>query len=299
MSVLAALLLAALTRSEIIERLRAVPITQVDGLVQVVAACPSDIRREFQMPIAGFVSDVCRRLYSAEAMKAVRFEDPGIVVRLGSVVSNVTDVVVETDTGRQNRPLTRIYLPSPRYADPERVRIATVQAFYRCVKHEEIDEETAVRRFRRAFPELRVDDEYAALEAWETGGHGSAEDEKYLRLARSILQPGVARPRDVLTFASRLYLYPPAYDLRFCGRYDGCSFREAIRLVREDPTIRLAAYLKTRELPIWGGGRGEAMDAAARACSDFLLALAAGDRPERELTALLDRAEDKLKGILE
>ena len=40
MPTFAAILLFALTRAEIIERLKAPPITDMDGLVQVYADCP-------------------------------------------------------------------------------------------------------------------------------------------------------------------------------------------------------------------------------------------------------------------
>ena len=40
--------LLALTRAEIIERMRAPVVTQADGMVQVFADCPEDMRRELE-----------------------------------------------------------------------------------------------------------------------------------------------------------------------------------------------------------------------------------------------------------
>ena len=52
----AALLLLALTRAEIVQRMRAPVITQSEGLVRVYADCPEDVRREFQkLPFADHV----------------------------------------------------------------------------------------------------------------------------------------------------------------------------------------------------------------------------------------------------
>ena len=98
MNVLAAILLCALSRAELIERFRAPVVTQVDGLVSVRANCPADMRREYQLPIAGFVSDVCRTLYAGCRIKQKRFAQPGIVVTIGDVRTNVTNVVSRVQT---------------------------------------------------------------------------------------------------------------------------------------------------------------------------------------------------------
>jgi len=95
---LASILLLALTRAEILERFKAAPVTKVSGLVQVVADCPADMRREFQGPVATFVADVCRTLYRAENAHERPFVAPGIVVYVGDVRTNVTAVVVKPRT---------------------------------------------------------------------------------------------------------------------------------------------------------------------------------------------------------
>ena len=45
LTLIATILLAALTKAEIIDRFRAAPVTQLDGLVQVYGDCPADMRR--------------------------------------------------------------------------------------------------------------------------------------------------------------------------------------------------------------------------------------------------------------
>ena len=83
----------ALTRAELLDRLKAPPVTQLDGLVQVYGDCPADMRREYQLPIASYVSDICRRLYAADNKRPQKFTDPGIVVRIGDVRTNIAEVV--------------------------------------------------------------------------------------------------------------------------------------------------------------------------------------------------------------
>ena len=104
MSLVASILLLALTRAEIIERMRAPVVTQADGLVQVFASCPEDMRREYQMPIASFASDTVKALYSSLAMRPERFSKSQIVIHVGSVRTNLAEVVSAVN-GRR----TRIY----------------------------------------------------------------------------------------------------------------------------------------------------------------------------------------------
>ena len=58
LTLIATILLAALTKAEIIDRFRAAPVTQLDGLVQVYGDCPADMRRDFQLPVASFTSGI-------------------------------------------------------------------------------------------------------------------------------------------------------------------------------------------------------------------------------------------------
>ena len=291
MSLVASILLLALTRAEIIERMRAPVVTQVDGLVQVFASCPEDMRREYQMPIASFASDTVKALYSSLAMRPERFSKSQIVIHVGSVRTNLAEVV-STVNGRR----TRIYVKAPGYADVGRLRTEIVKAFFRAVKGEEIDDATAIKAFRRSQPELRIADERDGLERWIDGEGG--DDEYNLALMRRILKPGEATRRDVLVFASRLFLYPETFDQKFCGKYECVSFKEAIVFSKEDVRIRLVARRKADEVVVIGGGRGEALSAAAASYRAFLLALAGGAEKEK-LEELLDVADVNLNVAFE
>lgn len=299
MSLVAAALVLALSRAEIIARFKAPPVMKVNGLVQVVAACPADMREEYQAPIAGFVADVCRTLYRAARMQEVRFDAPGIVVSLGEARTNLTNVVVRVRKRDDGTRFTRIYLPAPGAADVAALRRETVKAFCRAVRGEELDDAAAEQTLRRADPARRVDEGYAQLAKWRAGEPVDGDDEEMLRLARSVLQPGVARPEDVTHFASRLFLYPEVYSSPFCGRYDSCSFRDAIALAKKDVRIRFLAYAKSPQVVVYGGGRGEKLLAAAVAYSEFLRELAAYRKTEDELAALLDDADVKLNVAME
>ena len=92
MTLIASILILALTRAEIIERFRTPPVTQLDGLVQVFADCPADMRREYQSPVASFVSDVCETLYRTYMIKPQRFNEPGIVVHIGGMETSCQQV---------------------------------------------------------------------------------------------------------------------------------------------------------------------------------------------------------------
>ena len=299
MTLFASFVVLALTRAEIIERFRAAPVTKVEGLVQVVADCPADMRKEFQTPVAGFVADICRTLYRAEKIKETKFDMPGIVVYLGDVRTNVTDVVVRTKTRDDGTVFTRLYLPAPGFADIAKLRRESTKAFYLAVKGERLDDATADQALRAADPELRAAEEYALLAKWLAGEPVAADDEQLLKLSRSVLRPGIARPEDVTRFASRLFIYPEAYSSPFCGRYYSCSLREAISLAKQDARIRFLAYAKSPQIVAYGGGRGEKLSDAALAYSEFLRELAAYRKTEAELTALLDDADTKLNVAME
>ena len=288
-----AIVLLALTRAEIIERMRAPVVTQASGLVQVYAGCPEDMRREYQSPVARFAAETVAALYRGLRRRPERFQRPGIIVHIGDVRTNLTDVVARASTNGAGV-VTRIYLKSPGFADLSRFRLEVVKAFYRGVEHRELSDAEAVAAYRSADPALRIADERARLEDWLRGRPTGLTDEEGLALMRKIIEPGKASPRDVLVFASRLFLYPPGYDLRFAGSHDCLSFREALALAGTDPRVRLVALVKSREIPLFGGGRGESLAAAADAYRVFLEELAKGDRTAEELRALLDAADVKL-----
>ena len=288
---IATFLLFALTRAEIIERMKAPVITQAEGLVKVYADCPEDMRREFQMPIASCASDMVSLLYRGLGEKSRRFAKPGIVIHVGDVRTNIAEVVDRVTTNDANV-VTRIYLKAPGFANLDFFKLALVKAFYRSVKGKEITNREAVEAFRRANPEMRIEDERIALERWLAIGDADAEEA--IKMLRKIVEPGKSSRRDVLTFASRLYLYPPTYDIRFAGESDTLAFRDAIELTKKDPFIRIVAMQKAHELPVFGGGRGEALLTAAQSYAKFLTELAKGELDSQALSELLNDADGKL-----
>lgn len=306
--ILAGILMLALTRAEIIERFKTPAITKANGLVQVFADCPADMRREFQMPVADFAAEICRKLEAKEGMKSPRFAEPGVVIYIGEERTNRTDVIVKKITRGNGAEFTRIYLPAPAFSDIVRLRLEVVKAFYRGTAGKEIDDDAALDAIIASDPELKVNDEYARLGEWMTGGgqHGifkdgsaSAIDDEYLKLARTVIKPGTARREDVLRFASRLRLYPKTFDSPFAGRYRDCTFAEAIDLAAVDPRIRLVAYDKAPLVVAYGGGRSEELSAAAVAYSEFLLDLLRQTKTKDELRTQLDEADTLLNIALE
>ena len=297
-SAFAAVILLALTRAEIIERMKSPVITQNDGLVQVYADCPEDMRREYQMPVASFAAETVKTLYAGFSEKSRRFKRPGIVIHLGDVRTNLAAVVARVSTNG-TRVVSRIYVPSPGYADVERLRIEVTRGFMRAVRCVEADEAEASAVYRKADPSCRIADARQGLEDWLAGRRPKEDDEQYIALMRKVVEPGVASRRDVLVYASRLFLYPPSFDRPFCRRYDALSFRDAVRCARLDARVRLAAFAKAGETIAFGGGRGEEMSAAAKGYWLFLLELARCEKSEEELLALLDKADASLNVAFE
>ena len=300
MTVLASILVFALTRAEIIDRFRAAPTTMCGGLVQVYGDCPADMRQEFQGAVASFAAATCRELYAADAMKEGRFESPRIIIHIGDVRTNVTNVVTRVVTRSEEEKFMRIYVPAPGYADREALRCAIARGYYLAVKKEEIDDAVASAALIAANPSLRLEQTLRELEDWRERGIYAAgkTDEDYFKLQRKVLAPGVATWEDIQTFASRLRLYPLAYAAPFCGCYTECTFSEAISLAHQDPAVRLAAFIKARQLPILGGGHGEELSEIAAAYSDFLMELARLKKTDLELVKLLAHANEKMKGLL-
>ena len=294
---MATVLVMALTRAEILERFRAPVVTQADGLVKVYADCPEDMRKDYQGSIGSFAAETVRTLYQGLAKKPVRFERPGIIIHIGDVRTNVTTVTSVVSTNL-DRVVSRIYVTAPGYADLYRLRLEIVQAFFRSVEKREVTEQVAVAAYRKGNPVLRVQDERMKLEDW-LAGRGTKDDEEGLRMMRRVFEPGKSSPRDVLIFASRLYLYPPQYDIRFLGRFDRLSFREAVKLARTDPLVRVVAYQKSFDMPVFGGGKSPELASAANAYREFLLAFAKGGTEEKGLLALLDAADEQLNVAFE
>lgn len=293
------LLLAALTRAEVIERFRASPVTQAAGLVQVWGDCSKETRREYQLSVAGFAGDLVKSLFAARNQALPSFATPGIVLRFGETETPETNVLYRAMTRENGAAYALVGLPDVAHADLAALRRAVVRGFSRAVDGRDIDEKEAEALYRAAVPELRLADRYADLRAWRAGERPPADDEKYLKLQRSVLAPGRATEDDVLLFAARLHLYSSAFGDGFGGVGDGCSFAAAIPLARTNAYVRLAALEKARVLNILGGGHGPKFDEAVKAYQVFLLELARGELAEEELRACLAEAEGKLKGTLE
>lgn len=286
----AAILFFALTRNEIIERFRAHPITKVEGLVQVYADCPADMRKEYHLPVAEFVSDVCRRLYPHSGVRQKRFESPGIIVHIGDVRTNVSAVVSRLAERSDRSRYARIYIPSPAFADLGKLRLETVKAFYYAVLGEELDSEGAAKKMKMADPFLRAAAAHKELDRWRRGEAGE-DDERYLKMTRTVLVPGHALPEDVLSFSNRLYLYPETFAAPFAGERRSVSFREAVSLAENDGSVRRAALAKASEMIVFGGGRSRELAAASTAYSVFLMELAGGRKSAAELEKLLSGAD--------
>ena len=298
MTILAACLFLALTRAEIIERFKAPPITQVSGLVQVSADCPREIRRAYQAPIAGFAGALCRELYQGVRLAPKTFERPGIVVFLGDEKGTNTAVLAQFKE-KNGEKRCRIYLPAPEFSDLSELRKAVIRGFYYVVMNEKVTADEGLKRYHRMDPQRRAEEDYAVLAAWRKGEKVSESDEACLKLSRSVLQPGLARPEDVLQFAARLTLYPPYHGYPFLGRYAYLSFEEAIDLAKEAPLIRFVAYRNAPLMIVYAGGRTPELAAAGQAYSDFLFELARYQLSADELKKRLQKANDLLKKAYE
>lgn len=293
------MLAAALTRAEMIDRMRASPATRLDGLVQVIGDCPADMRREYLQPVASFAAGVCTSLYETEKIEPRRFRLPGILIYLGDERTNRTDLAVRELRRESGAPYVSIRIPAPGFADLEALRRETAKAFYLAVKGERIDDAAAVKALRRADPELRLADEEAELQAWLDGRPVEGDDEKYLRMMRTVARPGRATTADVLRYGAVLRLHPPLHCAPFCGRFGSCTFREAIDLVKKDPRIRIQAFLKRSEVVAYACGRGEALASAATAYAAFLAALAENKTDGEKLKDMLEEADIRLNVAFE
>lgn len=291
MALLTTVLLLALSRAELIERFKSPVLTQAEGLVKVYANCAVDVRREFQAPIARFAGETVAALAGAERRRLTRFAQPGIVLHLGDVRTNCTDVIVRVATNEE-QVITRLFLPSPAFTDLGVLRTEIVRAYYRTVVKREISSEAAREAYRQTDPGYRIADERRRLADWLDRADGS--DVEGFRLLYRVFRPGRLSRIEARVFASRLRLYPRTFDRPFCGRFDALAFREAITCAKADPFVRLAALDKANELPVFGGGRGEGLQAAVAAYRTFLLELARGERSEDGMKELLESAETKL-----
>jgi len=157
--------------------------------------------------------------------------------------------------------------------------------------------------FRRALLSGRWDTravtaDLTGVAADDPAGQDRAFDEYFVHLAKSVLVPGRATEQDVRLFASRLLLYPSDFDKKFPGNAASITFRDAVGLVGQDMSVRVAALVKAQRLEWYAVGRGRPLEEAARAYVAFLRALARGEAPART-RALLDAADAAMEKAYE
>ena len=291
MALLTTVLLLALSRAELVERFKAPVLTQAEGLVKVYANCSVDVRREYQAPVARFAGETVTALARAAQRPLVRVAQPGIVLHLGDVRTNRADVLVRVATNGE-AVVTRLFLPNPAQTDLDALRTEVVRAYFRAAARRELSPAEAREAYRQTDPDYRLSGERQRLADWLARAEG-ADDEGFRRLY-CVIRPGHLSRIEARVFASRLWLYPRTFDRPFLGRFDALSFREAIACAKGDPFVRVAALDKANELPVFGGGRGEGLQAAATAYRAFLLELARGAASEDALKDLLEAAETRL-----
>lgn len=293
-SLVCAVFAAVLGREEIVARFKAPVATRNNGLLSVYAECPADMRLDYQVPVARLASGVCDSLYRHLCIEQRRFEWPRIAIHICPGRTNDTTVATSVGARADGSPVTDIRLPSPGFSDVGKLRIEVARAFMLALRGERIDAAAAARLLRDADPEERTRFQYGEIDKWLRGQSVEGDDEEMLKLCRTVLVPGAATPGDVLRFASRLFLYPLAYDTPFCGKYDCCSVAQAVKLWREDPMIRVAALAKASQIVVFGGGRGKHLADAAEAYSRLLFAIAAGKTDQDALEDMLEDADVKL-----
>ena len=125
-----------------------------------------------------------------------------------------------------------------------------------------------------------------------------ASDERLARLARSVLEPGTCGSWELDFFSSRLFLYSPVFGVKIARGDFACSFRDAIPESGTNLLLRAAAFLKTREIPVYAIGRGDEMQDVSKAYIRFLFSLAAGEDQEK-LAGLLNDADGRLEKVYE
>lgn len=125
-----------------------------------------------------------------------------------------------------------------------------------------------------------------------------ASDERLARLARSVLEPGTAGRWELDYFSSRLLLCSPFFGKKIANGKSCCTFQEAIDAGDSNLMVRAAAFLKSREVPLYALGRGDGLRMAADAYVRFLLGVAAGEERSK-LESLLKDADAKLEAEYE
>lgn len=291
MGLLATALVLALSRAEMIARFKAPVLTQAEGLVKVYASCTEDRRREYQAPVARFAGETVLTLAGASGRRLARVARPGIVLHLGDVATNRTDVLVRVATN-DGAVVTRLFLPNPATTDLAALRTEIARAYFRAVEKTERSAAEAAEAYRMTDPGYRVARARRRLAGWLDRAEGPDADG--FRLLYHVFRPGELSRIEARVFASRLWLYPQTFVRPFCGRFGALTFRAAIACAKDDPFVRLAAREKADALLVFGGGRGAALQAATDAYRAFLLALAQGEADEESLKDLLETADGLL-----
>ena len=291
MGLLATALVLALSRAEMIARFKAPVLTQAEGLVKVYASCTEDRRREYQAPVARFAGETVLTLAGASGRRLARVARPGIVLHLGDVATNRTDVLVRVATN-DGAVVTRLFLPNPATTDLAALRTEIARAYFRAVEKTERSAAEAAEAYRMTDPGYRVARARQRLADWVERAAG--DDAEGFRLLYHVFKPGELSRIEARLFASRLRLYPQTLVRPFGGRFDALTFRAAIACAKDDPYVRLAALEKAAEMPVFGGGRGDGLRDAAEAYRVFLLELARGEKSDEALQDLLEEAEVRL-----
>ena len=125
-----------------------------------------------------------------------------------------------------------------------------------------------------------------------------ASDERLARLARSVLEPGDCGIFELDVFSSKMFLYSPFFDMNMIGGRSVCSFREALDANGSNLMVQAAAFLKSREVPLYAIGRGDELQAIAATYERFLLGVAAGEEREK-LEEMLNAADARLEKAYE
>lgn len=125
-----------------------------------------------------------------------------------------------------------------------------------------------------------------------------ASDERLARLARSVIEPGKCGKWELDFFSSRLMLYPPFFETKLVDGRAMCTFAEAMDAGESNLPVRVAALLKSREVPLYALGRGDGLLAAADAYRRFLLGVAAGESRDK-LEDFLEKADAGLEAEYE
>ncbi len=297
MTLVATVLLLAISRTEMIERFKAPVLTQGDGLVKIYATCSVDIRREYQAPVARFAGETVTALAHAEKRRLTHVESPSIIIHLGDVRTNDASVVSRVATN-DARVVTRIYLPSPAHADLNALRVEIVRAYARAVQKRELSADEARETFLMTSPDYRVAKTREKLATWLDRMEG-ASDAEGTRLLYRVIRPGSLSRIEARVFASRLRLYPRTFARPFLGCFHELDFHAAIKAAPLDPFVRVAARKKADELPVFGGGRGEGLQVATNIYRLFLMALASGEVADGALKDLLEAADLKFNEIYE